>query len=602
MRRALPWAGAALALALAAYIGHAMWSIAIPSGRFMQFDQAAHGVHGVKMAQAIREHDASWLLALIEERIVWPPLLPLIEAPAFLLFGNSINVAEGLMTVLLSLTIFAAYLAGRAFGGPRGMLVGALAAALLAASPMVQLFGTMIMTEMPGALLLLAAVAFYVRWRRLARSSDLTAVCVCTTLLFFLKYNYALLWIVPLVLNEIGHALPAWPALVVAIRRFRPTPHLVAIGLALVAVAALVLARNAGWQLGGRRLGVRLPLAALLAVVVLPLLVRPRATVAAATRALTSWSAGARRFFWLTLVPMTLWLASPTHVKGFIHFVVNREGRVPLWSLRTLTFYVEAFVRDYSPNALIGVVVLVLAVAVAWRLRRLEAEVRIVPLAMIVGWVLCTAHRFKSPRFFFTVPPLIWLAAALALALALEALIERRRPAAFAALAPSLGVVVLVLALAFGFRPTVALARFTSASTPETLAPVLDAIADANIASHGTVLFGIWNRMSPGLTEWHQLLRHPEWRGSQRPKNPQWYPAPSAAALVDSIAADPGVERVLVLDLPPTATAWAPAFEDENPWIHEVRADLERDPRFVHERREPFPESGYALEVFRRVR
>jgi hypothetical protein len=129
---------------------------------------------------------------------------------------------------------------------------------------------------------------------------------------------------------------------------------------------------------------------------------------------------------------------------------------------------------------------------------------------------------------------------------------------------------------------------------------VLDAVVDVHAASHGTVLFGTWNRLAPPLVQWHRRQRHPDATAPPRPKNPSWFDTDDPDLLLDRIAADPEIERVIVLELRPGFPEYSPNFELENGWQAPVRAALASDPRFIRERREAFDDSGYVMAVYRR--
>ncbi len=77
-------------------------------------------------------------------------------------------------------------------------LAGGVTAALMLVSPAVHLFGTISMLEVPGALLTLVALWAYSRSLETGRAGNWRGACAAATGLFFLKYNYGLLWLVPL--------------------------------------------------------------------------------------------------------------------------------------------------------------------------------------------------------------------------------------------------------------------------------------------------------------------------------------------------------------------------------------------------------------------
>jgi hypothetical protein len=277
---------AGLVLVVALRVSFAMWGIAHASDRLQGWDNASRGFTGVRMADALRHHDVVRFVALVDERGPWPPLYPVLEAPLFVMFGDDYAVPEEAMAIVYFGCIVAAAACGMALGGPIGIVVGGLTAAWMAASPMYQVFGTQIMLEMPGALLLLVAIAFYIRYRRFGRFHDAILVCVASLLTFFLKYNYAVLWLVPMAVNECtatkGSRDAVREGFIWLMRTWRRPFWL---GVSLYSLGLIALASNhrrviAVFGHEFRLPGLRVPLMLLVATIAMRALLRPRAHLA----------------------------------------------------------------------------------------------------------------------------------------------------------------------------------------------------------------------------------------------------------------------------------------------------------------------------------
>jgi len=605
--RVLAWIVGTVVAAIAATVSSGLWSVASRSPRLLHWDPAAHGFDGVQMAEALRRHDAAGFLRLVGECRIWPPLFPVLEAPVFLAFGDDYRVATGMMPLLFGVAVLAAYLAGLALGGFRGIVTGSLSAALVAASPYARQLGMTPMFEVPGMLLLLLAIAFYIRQVSSGRMSDAILCSVATFLLFMLKYNYALLWLVPLVLNEMGRTLPPVAELGrSALRTLRRPRGLLALGIAGGAVALIAFLAHADGvaRLAGRTFRVPGPV---------PVGVAMAAIVAmiAVFRARSLWNAWkalrpeARVFAAIVVLPCGLWLADPARLKGFLQFIVNRSSNLEPLGSENLLYYPRVFVAWYTVPAAFGIVILALGLAgILLLVRPMPRGQRIIPLALAVDVALVLAHPYKGWRYLFPVAPLIWMSAALVIALAFERLSRAWPGRARTGLAAAVAGLALLLVV-IGPDPTAIRRDFDGFTSPPSVRRVLDAIVEVNTRSRGTMLFGTWNRLSTPLCEWHQSLAGGDAAKTPRPKNPLWYVDTRAAALLDRLASDRQVERVIVLTLRPGFPA-TPSKEEasgpdiESPWYPEFRVTLARDRRFLLEEDRNFDDSGYVLRVYRK--
>jgi hypothetical protein len=174
-------------------------ALAVGSTRLPQWDMAKYGVSGLRLARALQDFEPLAFFRHLKGLEVWPPVFPLLEVPAFLVAGPGYSSARGLVALLFAVAIVAAFWCGMQSGSRWGIAVGSLTAALVATSPMAHVFATIVMLEIPGTMLLLLAVGFYLRSLRTDRARDFTVACVAATALFFCKYNYGLIWILPMV-------------------------------------------------------------------------------------------------------------------------------------------------------------------------------------------------------------------------------------------------------------------------------------------------------------------------------------------------------------------------------------------------------------------
>lgn len=645
-----------LAAGLGSWVARELVRLAWASPRLPQWDMAKYGVDGLRLARAVRDGELWTFLVTIHEMDVWPPLFPFLEMPVFLLFGSEYRVPSVLVGVLFGATVVAAAWAGWSLVAPRrgglsvgigaassgsgeaelpsggtglepaGWVAGAVAAALFATSPLFQVLGTVVMLEVPGALVLCLAVGAYARSLGSAEPRDpaalraFRAACLLATLLFFTKYNYGLLWLAPMLVHEAwrhhGGLRPALSRLAAAVRRLdlrRPWPAFV--GLWVLALLAVVV--TGGWtlELGGamvevHSIGNGLYALCLLAVAraLLRLGRRARFRPAAAAASLRERLAvlpprGRVLLLWVA-VPIGLWLLLPGHLPELVAFVQNRSSGLPPLGRESLLLYPRAFADELAAWPAVGIASLVVGLAPAALLPRLggpRAEpLRALALAVAVAAVALVLHPYKLPRFASTLAVLAWLSCGAVAGLGWDRLSRRWPPAARAAGALALAVLLLAGAALTGTGPERLRAGHRVYSVSGSIRPLLDRLADESAGWHGATLAGYWNHLSPGLVEWHLARRYPEVPRERLLRDLRDLAGAEPAAAVEELARSPEIERVLVLVLPRRGLAWTPEAARELSWTPALRRVLAADPRFERGGATRFERSGYVLAVFRR--
>lgn len=597
---------AVLLMIVAVRTGVVLSSTALATDTLPQWDGAKYGVSGLRMADAVRRLDPLALLAEVDRSELWPPLFALLQAPVFLAAGDAYH-SPLLLTVLFAVaTIVTAWWAGRQIDPETGDLVGALAALALAASPMQHLFGALVMLEAPGALLLLLAVGSYARWLRTGRPAHARAAWIAAAALFFLKYNYGISWLLVIGLGEAWRSVGsvagarAWVQARFAWLRGRGArPWLVA--AAVAALAALAVFGSRSSDVGGvthRNVPIGWPIWAIYAALVLRAAATPRRSLATlrawhgglseAHRALATW-VGA---------PIALWMLLPRHVVGFFTSLENRASGPSLLSLDNLTFYPLAFVREYAWAPWLGLAALLLATLRMCISARAGLFARPHVAALAIGFAAAIVHPYKEPRFLFTMAPLIWLAAADALAAGMRWLAHGR-----AARQPAIALAVVLAASTALTPPPVDVPRLRAAlaehGVHRSVRSLLDAVVGCTATAGRTVLLGYWNGLSPALVEWHARWRSEGPTDPSVPIRPRRLVRPGEAAQLAERALGSGVRRILVVELAAGGYAWGPGWEAEIGWLDPARAALLSDPRWIEESFLSLPQSGYSLRVYR---
>ncbi len=131
--------------------------------------------------------------ATFERMRVWGPLFPLVTGVVLAIGGPDYRLAVLTLMAAWVGAALLAFLVARRVAPRGGNFAGAIAAALVMASPAFHAFATDIMLEGPGACMSLAVVYAYLRARQHPSPGTYRWFAVAMTALFLLKCNYWLL-------------------------------------------------------------------------------------------------------------------------------------------------------------------------------------------------------------------------------------------------------------------------------------------------------------------------------------------------------------------------------------------------------------------------
>jgi hypothetical protein len=397
--RKLAFVLAALAvLAVSTWQAAAIYRAYLENTRVPLWDMAGHGWGGVELLRAITGGHPLRFLDLLNRQDKWPFGYSLLLLP-FLAAGGSSFAAATLLTVVLFALVPVAlvWVAREVDEGPAGLWGGLIAAVLFLTSPLLRVFGVLIMREMAGAFFSLLALGFYLCARRTGTLWAWRLAGLATLALFLTKYNYALVWGVAVVANEVWRLTPEQRrGLIRQAMRWR----ILSAYLALLIVAALF----------GINPGVGVYIGLVVGAVLL--IVRWRRDPEGFRARWRSLPVEVRAVLSTFVLPVWIWWLSPEpiHPKEAIAFLRNRSAGPPLLSGESLGYYFRSLIEDYSPLPVLGVlVVLGVLLSLLW-LKRFRA----LALPALLGLGLATFHPYKEPRFLAVTVPFLMLLAALA--------------------------------------------------------------------------------------------------------------------------------------------------------------------------------------------
>ena len=439
----------------------------------------------------------------------WPPALSLYQIPFYLVLGGDLTsglwsgpVAFALLGLTGSIILWRLWGAGAFL--PAGIFL-----ALLLSSPHLLAYATVTMTEMLGALGQCIVLFCYVLYRQRRRPRDARAFALSLTLLFFIKYNYFILLVGPLVLYEWldrtsgGGVTRRIAGLWRWTRRVLSSPTGAFVALYLVALLVILDTGGFEFRVLGQRVSVRsignsghVVLYLLLAR--LWYLHRRRRidwgrlmSADPLVRPLVIWFA----------VPVTIWMASPypNHIRDFANLVINRPLGEPTVEAGTAV-YLDALRSAYFYSTWVLVVVIAAAGVAAVRYRRQPPVVQWLILAVPLQLAAIALHQTRFPRFLLLTVVLLCLAAASESGRWFAA--SRRGRIVGGLLAP----IVLIAGVVAG-RQVVTEERFRVIAfehytDSDALRKALDVIRDDLGAGDRLVVVGQSNELSPGLFRW----------------------------------------------------------------------------------------------------
>ncbi len=521
------------------FLHHARAAILVP-GLVPFWDEAGHGMDVISFAESLKHFSLPEFLNQLWLSDYWPPAFPLFGSIVALFTGYHWSSLRLIIATLSCGCLVLAYLCLRPPSRNPGFVLGALGAFVaivsITLSPLYQVYSSLVMLEIPGIFVTLAALYCLRQYLTSGRNYWLKRTSILSGVLFFTKFNYFLMWFIPLFIFVTWENRADFLKFLFYFKRvLANTRKRSVFNYFVLAYVGLLFFIHFSGGYSGRVGGVPIelkeiwgnPIYILVLVIVLKVVLSDRKKSRQVIRNIWHTAYPWQPFIRYTLFPIALWLANPRFFGNFLNSVINSSKRQS-WR-EMLTYYPKALIFEISPNAWFGVLLLVclvfnVAVSVRMFFRFNNQSSQNPSQKFFVFCVFLTSLNFLMvivhpnyiSRYLLTVYPLLCLQ----VGLTLHFLTSKVRTAW---LKIPLGLVVVCMIVFLGkifisqqeiFTWSENLSKEAGSYRVQSLGEVL-----CNLGlGKKTTLIGYNNSLSPDTLAWICKNRHPNTLLSAMPK------------------------------------------------------------------------------------
>lgn len=490
------------------------------------WDQASHALDAIHFSQAFRTLSPSKFLVQLNNSAMWPPVIPLLQAPFLAIFGETFGVVRSWVAWSAIPAVLSVFVVGAISHRRFGWLVGAIGASLLAVSPYFLEFCLQEMMEVPGTFFCMITLFFYIRYLNGGKARDWKWTCLSGIILFFCKFNYAVMIMLPIMVCEfstnrsframIGNGLARFGRDV----RWR-SPFTIFV-FAYVAFLLYVQKVGIHFEAFGQKVMIERalgnPTYLLIALLIIRNAIVNRPLLKEYLRNIGTADEPFRSFLRFCVLPALVWLSYPVFFTTFFIFMFSENTRhSSFWSMETLTYYPGAFLEQYSVHPAIGVACLVALVGLLVCWKRLPRVTRFLVGIATFNFLLTMTHPNYQARYLLTTVPILFLLLGLASAHILEALTQKRSARLdllFNGLAPGLAALVF---LVFPVQRDTLQKALITYTHPESVNEVFAAICGEVKNAPSNTLIGFSNFMAPASIALECYKDFPDMARAQMP-------------------------------------------------------------------------------------
>lgn len=426
-----------VAVILIYFLSHLAWMAMGLDGwtsRPPLWDPAAHTLDGIHFARAFRHFSPAEFFVQIHNSGMWPPAIPLFQSPFQLLFGENYVVARNWTAWMAIPAVLIVFLAGIVSHRRFGLLVGTVAASLLAVSPHFHEYMIQEMLEVPGVFFCTLTLFFYMRFLSEQKIADWQRTCLAGIVLFFCKFNYAVIVMFPIVVCELMYRRDFRALIASGVWRFARDIRWKSPFLAFVVLYTvfLIYVHKVGisTEVFGQRVLIQRalgnPTYLLLAIILLRNYLFNRQEFTSYLKNIWNAPEPSRSLLRFDILPALIWLCYPVFFTIFFIFMFSEKTRFnSFWSMETLTFYPGALVNAYAPHPLLGGLTVLSLLGMLVFFKRLPLVTRFIVALTTFNIALTILHPNYQIRYLMTSVPMLYLVTGLAIAHVWERLSQR---------------------------------------------------------------------------------------------------------------------------------------------------------------------------------
>jgi len=190
-------------LGLAIFSSFFIYTVVIPKGGLMGWDEAEHSLRGLILAKDVRS--GQWLNVWKDTnaQTLWGPGYAWLLAFVYLIWGDSFIVASSLSLFFFASTPFLVYWLGLKVDDKRGWLTGLIAATLTVSNPFAIQLSALPMIESGLAFMLVLALLVRPAVTGSQNRFRFILSSLITAFIFLTKYNYGLMLVVSMIITDV---------------------------------------------------------------------------------------------------------------------------------------------------------------------------------------------------------------------------------------------------------------------------------------------------------------------------------------------------------------------------------------------------------------
>lgn len=520
------------------------------------WDQASHALDAIHFALALHRASFSQFLAQLNESAMWPPVVPLLQAPFLAVVGENFANVRTWIALCSTPAILMVFVTGVQSHRRFGLLVGGLAASLLSVAPGYLEFCMQEMLEIPGIMLSMLTVFFYLRRLDTGKQKYWYWTSLTGSLLFFTKFNYAILIMLPILVAEFfeqrSFRAQLGLALVSLLRDIRWRSPFMAFVLLYGLLLLYIAQVGIRFELMGHHVLMERAFGNPIYLLVLFILIRNlivnRPLLVRYGKAIWQADEPVRSLFRFNILPALLWLSYPSFFSTFFIFLFNEKTRKSsFFSMETLSFYPGALIRSYTPHSMIGTAVLLGLLVLILMWRKLPKTSRFVLGFTLFNVALTLTHPNYQERYLLTSVPMIFICAGLALAHSLEHVLRRfssRWDGVVHILAVALALFILSV---FAPERSFLQQNFSFNTQGPEMSAAFGAICDEAVQGQRSTVLGFSGTMAPASIALECYGRYPKMQRSQMPTNMTRHGFHGETS-ADVIVASQRIDKFFVID------------------------------------------------------